>query len=48
MVRMMQILTRARQGRWQGEDHVGRNVDMFLFSLSLGGGWNIGLVGDCT
>lgn len=38
----------GRQGRRQGEDHAGRNVDMFLLSLSLGGGWDIGLVGDCT
>ena len=45
---MMQVLTRARQGRQPGEDHVGGNVDMFLLSLSLGGGWDIGLVGDCT
>ena len=44
----MEILIRARQGRQQGEDHAGRNVDMFLLSLSLGGGWDIGLVGDCT
>lgn len=45
--RVMQVLTRAGQGRHQGEDHVRGNV-IYSLSLSWGGGWDIGLVGDCT
>lgn len=43
----MQVLTRTAHGMCQGEDHVRDNAICSCFPF-LGGGWDIGLVGDCT
>lgn len=41
------VTMNGAQGRYQGEGHVGSNGNVF-FLLSLGGGGDIGLAGDCT